>query len=99
MPTSLNMRDWLRAPDELTFELRDRGLLKLFFADALEPDEVREHVRAMRRRAAGELERFQREIVPASAREEARFPRVTAQFGLEFCEFLVDWCDRLEREL
>ena len=93
------LRAWLRAPDELTFELRDRGLLKLFFADVLEPDEAREHVRAMRRRAAEDLARFQRDIVPVAAREQAVFPRVTAQFGLELCAFMVDWCDRFEREL
>lgn len=93
------LRAWLRAPDDLTFELRDRGLLKLFFADALEPAEARAHVRAMRARAAGELERFRSEIEPAAARADAAFPRVTARFGAEFLAFMVEWCDRLEREL
>jgi DNA-binding PadR family transcriptional regulator len=93
------LHEWLTAPDELTFELRDRGLLKLFFADALEPDEVLAHMRAMRRRAVEGLERFERDIEPASAREAARFPNVTARFGTEFFAFMVDWCDRLEREL
>src|SRR3954454_13991061 len=93
------LREWLRAPDELTFELRDRGLLKLFFADVLEPEEAREHVRAMRARAARDLEHMRREIVPAAAREDAAFPRITAEFGAEFLAFMVEWCDRLEREL
>ena len=96
------LREWLRAPDELTFELRDRGLLKLFFADALEPEEAREHVRAMRARAEGELERFRGEIEPASIREElrgSRFPHVTARFAVEYLEWTIGWCERVESEL
>jgi len=97
------LRDWLRAPSELTFELRDRGMLKLFFSDALEPDEAIEHVRAMRRRAADQLQRFEAEIEPASVRVELRdgthFPHITARFAMEFYAWVVDWCDRLEAEL
>src|SRR3954447_5020578 len=73
------LRDWLRTPGELTFEMRDRGMLKLFFADVLEPEEAREHVRAMRARAAAELERFERDILPAADREPATFPALTAR--------------------
>jgi DNA-binding PadR family transcriptional regulator len=97
------LRDWLREPAELTFELRDRGLLKLFFSDALEPNEAREHVRAMRRRAEDGLGRFEAEIEPASVRAEqregVRFPHITATFAVEFYTWVIDWCDRLEREL
>ena len=93
------LREWLRRPDELTLELRDRGLLKLFFADALEPAEALALVRAMRARAEAGLERFEEEIVPASAHVDARFPQVTARYALEFHAWMADWCARLEEEL
>src|SRR6185437_10726104 len=41
------LQAWLRRPPE-TFELRDEGLLKLFFAEAVAPDEAIEIVRGMR---------------------------------------------------
>jgi hypothetical protein len=57
----------------------------------------------MRRRAADELQRFHADIEPASVREEQchdlRFPRITAQFAIEFYEWVVSWCDPLEQEL
>src|SRR3954470_471260 len=42
------LRSWLRQSPEV-FEMRDEGLLKLFFAAALPPAEAVEIVRAMRR--------------------------------------------------
>lgn len=43
------LRDWLTGEDSLTFEMRDEGLLKFFFAGSLSPDEALETVRAKRR--------------------------------------------------
>src|SRR3954465_11755207 len=40
------LRAWLRQPPH-TFEIRDEGLLKLFFADALPPQEALATLRAM----------------------------------------------------
>lgn len=96
------LHDWLRSPAELTFELRDRGLLKLFFADVLDPDEAIAHVRTMRLRASDSLAQFESDIEPASAAEErsgVRFPHITATFAVEFYTWVIDWCRRLETEL
>ena len=41
------LKAWLRRPPE-TYELREEGLLKLFFAGILEPSEAVEIVRSMR---------------------------------------------------
>ena len=41
------LQAWLRRPPA-TFELREEGLLKLFFAEAVAPDEAIEIVRGMR---------------------------------------------------
>jgi len=48
------LRAWLRKPPE-TYEMRDEGLLKLFFADALPPQEAAGTLRAMRERGGLEL--------------------------------------------
>jgi PadR family transcriptional regulator AphA len=96
------LREWLRSPADLTFELRDRGLLKLFFADVLDPDEAIAHVRAMRLRATDGLAEFERDIEPASVAEERsgiRFPHITATFAIEFYRWVIDWCQRLEAQL
>src|SRR4051794_18472683 len=42
------LKDWLRQPPE-TFEMREEGLLKLFFAGVLPADEAAEILRAMHR--------------------------------------------------
>src|SRR5215475_176957 len=43
------LKDWLRRPPE-TAEMREEGLLKLFFSGVLKPAEAVETLRAMRRR-------------------------------------------------
>ena len=81
------LREWLRRPSRPHLRAARPGLLKLFFADVLEPDEAIAHVRAMRLRASDSLARFERDIEPASAAEESSgvyFPHITATFAIEF---------------
>jgi len=91
------LRAWLRqAPD--TFEMRDEGLLKLFFAGALPREEAVEILRAMR---------AHRESVGAQLRamektkgdEEDPFPMIVLRGGIEFTEWFADWCERMEAKL
>src|SRR6476660_4951191 len=49
---SAELRDWLRQPPA-TSEMREEGLLKLFFAGMLDPEEAVEILRAMRERRLG----------------------------------------------
>ena len=51
------LKAWLRQPPE-TYEMREEGLLKLFFAGALPPEEAVEILRAMREHRAGLAERL-----------------------------------------
>ena len=91
---------WLVGPD-LAHEVRDEGLLKLFFADALERDEGIELVRTIRATRRGKLERL-REIearIPAGARAELAFPLLCLEFGIGVNEWTVQWCDDIERRL
>jgi DNA-binding PadR family transcriptional regulator len=89
--------EWLRRPPE-TFEMREEGLLKLFFADALPPDEAVEILRAMRRYRLGVAERL-RAILPKAAAKPSPYPQIVASGGIEFNEWFADWCERTERQI
>jgi PadR family transcriptional regulator, regulatory protein AphA len=86
---------WLRDP-AAGYELRDEGLLKLFFADALSRDDAIELVQAFRREREAILEKL-REIDAGKA--PGAFPQVVLSYGIEFHEWVVGWCLRLERRL
>jgi Virulence activator alpha C-term len=65
--------EWLRAPSA-TYALRDEALLKVFFADALEPDESIKLVRAFRGQQRVVLDRLYE--VEASRPVDAGVPAV-----------------------
>jgi hypothetical protein len=88
--------EWLRAPSA-TYELRDEALLKLSFADALDPDEAIELVRSFRAQRRAVLDRLYE--VEAAIAADARFPAVALAYGIELHEWVVGWCARLERQL
>jgi PadR family transcriptional regulator, regulatory protein AphA len=97
------LREWLRSEEEPTLEWRDTGLLKLFLADALRPDEALERLRAIRQRSERLAEQFRTEIVPHGEAELARhgfgYPLLTAEFGLAYHEWVARWCSERESEL
>jgi len=86
--------EWLRGPVG-SYELRDEWLLKLFFADALEPKEALELVRSFKTHRQSVLDRL-REI---EQKAPQGFPAVVLDYGLELYGWAVEWCDRLERRL
>jgi DNA-binding PadR family transcriptional regulator len=98
------LEDWLAADEELSYELRDLGMLKLFFADAA-PDDigVAVHLEAMAERSKRLADRFRREIEPAAealrVANGQRFPLLTARLGREINEWLADRYARLADEL
>ena len=91
------LRDWLVEPD-VGLQLRDEGLLKLFFADALASEDRIDLVRRMR---------SSREEVLAGLRETERQGRarvgssahLVLRYGIEHYEWMVDWCSKTERQL
>jgi DNA-binding PadR family transcriptional regulator len=89
------LRRWLREPSA-GYELRDEGLLKLFFADALSPEDSLELVRAFRRERKAILEKLR--AIEASGKAEG-FPAVVLRYGIDSHEWSVGWCKRLERRL
>jgi DNA-binding PadR family transcriptional regulator len=91
------LRAWLRQAPE-TFEMRDEGLLKLFFADALPREEAVEILRAMRAKRLAVNEQLQA-IKDLKGEIEDPFPMIVLQGGLEFTQWFADWCERMEARL
>jgi PadR family transcriptional regulator, regulatory protein AphA len=96
------LREWLTSSAPLVREMRHEGALKLFFSDVLEPEEQLDQLRRIRE----EHERFAEQLrdIEPGARESAEqsgnlFPYLTLQWGLALQEFMIEWSERMEREL
>jgi DNA-binding PadR family transcriptional regulator len=90
------LRTWLREPPT-TFETRDEGLLKLFFADALPQRNAVETLEAMREHHLDTAERL-RQIEP-KAMAAGGYPLMVLRGGIEYSEWHADWCERMQRQL
>lgn len=85
-----------------TVELRHEGLLKVFFADALESDEDRiavlEGMAEVHRRQVRELEAVEsRGCLDGEAPDPDARPGSAGfvlRFGLDFHRWVVDWCEQ-----
>jgi PadR family transcriptional regulator AphA len=91
------LKDWLRRPPG-TYEMRDEGLLKLFFAGALERVEAGEILASMRQFHLEVVERL-RSIEPKAEAKEDPFPLMVLRGGIEFNEWFAGWCERMEAQL
>jgi DNA-binding PadR family transcriptional regulator len=91
------LKAWLRQPPE-TYEMREEGLLKLFFADALPPAEAVEILRAMRSHRLAVAAQL-REMEPKTLEKEDPFPAIVLRGGVEFTEWFADWCERMEAQI
>jgi PadR family transcriptional regulator AphA len=90
------LADWLRQPPQ-TSEMREEGLLKLFFADVLPPEDAIATLRVMRERRL-ELAARLRGMEPMTL-EKDPFSLMVLQGGIEFNEWFADWCERMEERL
>ena len=88
---------WLRKPPE-TSEMREEGLLKLFFAGVLPPEEAVETLRAMREQRLGLAARLHG-MEPKALEKADPFPLIVLRAGIEFNEWNARWCDRTRRAL
>jgi len=91
------LHQWLTAGDASTFEFRNEGLLKLFFADALTLEEQIEVVRAMRAQNEAALDGIRKATPPF--RPDRKFGYITWRYGLDLHGWVVDWCKQLESDL
>jgi PadR family transcriptional regulator, regulatory protein AphA len=90
------LREWLRQPPTV-FESRDEGLLKLFFAGALPPEDAVSTLQAMRERSQDVLARL-REVEPKAA-AAGGYPLMVLRGGIELNEWYSDWCERMQGQL
>jgi PadR family transcriptional regulator AphA len=94
------LREWLRDHDSMPFELRDIGLVKLFFADALDRTDSRELLDAVRRRSEQRAQTL-RELEPvaklAADEEGDIYPLLTLRIGINFHQAMVDACDEFAK--
>jgi PadR family transcriptional regulator AphA len=91
------LKAWLRQPPE-TYEMREEGLLKLFFANALPPEEAVEIVRAMRAQRLADAAKL-RSMRPMAEEHDDPYPLAVLRGGIEFTEWFADWCGRIESEI
>lgn len=94
--------EWLRSPEEAPIQIRDEGLLRLFFADALPTADQIALVRRLRQSAEAAAEEVAGQVAPYSEVLEQsglRFPALAAHLGAESHEHAAGWLARLEAEL
>jgi PadR family transcriptional regulator AphA len=89
------LQAWLGV-DADVFELRDEGLLKLFFADAAGGEAALQALDAKRREHERILARL--EDVEATGRPDG-FARHVLRYGIECNRWQAEWCERTMREI
>jgi DNA-binding PadR family transcriptional regulator len=93
---SAALESWLGSDEEQLYEVRDEGMLKLFFSDSL-PERRIDIVRAMRVRQERKLAQL-RAIEPFAKKGPAG-SYLTLQMGIGSTEWIVNWCEATERQL
>jgi DNA-binding PadR family transcriptional regulator len=91
------LEDWLVGDIGVHWELRDEGMLKLFFSDFTDPEHRLSNLRAMRE--WHERKRDQLLEVRAHATDAGQGPAMTLELGLGMSEWLIDWCRTAEQRL
>jgi len=89
------LRAWLGV-DADVFELRDEGLLKLFFADAAGDEAAIQALDAKRREHERVLARL--EEIDANGGPDG-FAALVLRYGIECNRWQADWCERTMRGL
>jgi PadR family transcriptional regulator, regulatory protein AphA len=88
------LKEWLDSDEHLFYELRDEGMLKLFFSDVA-PEDRLQNIRAMR--ALYQRKFDQLSALKAKVDEMSTGPRLTLEMGLTITNCLIDWCEATER--
>jgi PadR family transcriptional regulator AphA len=95
------LREWLDRQEPMPFELRDVGMVKLFFADAQNGDDALALLASVRRRSEARVSTL-RAIEPAAQgaeREGNAYPLLTLQMGIAFHQAMIDVCAEFERNV
>ena len=88
--------EWLTSGSRAHYELRDEGLLRLFFAEELSVGQLRAQIDAMRTRHERAIEHLE-DLRPRAG--DMACSHLTLRYGLDMHAFAIDWYDRLDAEL
>jgi PadR family transcriptional regulator, regulatory protein AphA len=91
------LRAWLGSDSELVDELRDEGMLKLFFSDCASPQDRIDNIRTKRLQCERTLAQL-RELEP-HASSGPQGPYLTLQLGIRMQGCVIDWCRTTEQAL
>jgi DNA-binding PadR family transcriptional regulator len=89
------LRGWLETDPE-TYELRDEGLLKLFFADATGGSTAVDTLIAKRDQHETLVERLKE--LERTGKSEG-YAHLVLRYGIELNEWMADWCERAKTAL
>jgi PadR family transcriptional regulator AphA len=96
------LRAWLRQPPEV-LEMRHEGMLKVFFVDALPPDERVRRLLDMRDQHLEKLAALRAveaaKLASANAEVTETSMYLILQFGIEYNQWVADWCERAAERL
>ena len=87
------LQEWLTATDSL-YELRDEGLLRLFFGDIVAKEDVLTNLRRRRETFEQYLERFRELEVGARTgfpEDSQLYPYLALTYGIGLLEFSIAW--------
>ena len=91
------LKDWLGSDTELVDELRDEGMLKLFFSGSGSPQLRIDNIRA--KREIHERKLAQLRALEPHASKGPEGPYLTLQLGIRMQECVIDWCRTTEQAL
>lgn len=93
---------WLRSTHQAPPQVRDEGLLRLFFADSLPHEDQLTLIRRLRENDQASATWMHNEIIPLAGTAEqtgTRFPAIVARLSADIYIYAADWLARLEAEL
>jgi PadR family transcriptional regulator AphA len=94
--------DWLASDEPLHIELRNEGMLKLFFSDPLSADEragLWRRMGAAHAEKRDQLEAIRPAAVASAEHDGHQMPFEVLEFGIAFTDFISNWCERRVTEI
>lgn len=85
-------REWLLQP-HARVEMRDEGLLRVFFADTLSKEEKIQKLLDLRAERLANQQELKAIEIPDEA-EHDLMPELVLDYGIGLHQYVIDWCDR-----
>jgi PadR family transcriptional regulator, regulatory protein AphA len=95
------LHEWLTDRENAILEVRDEGLLRLFFSDVLSQEDVLANLRMQQQLFELVLDRFAEiEAVARGGLEDGlQYPYLVLRYGLDFMTWARDWYAEMERRI